>query len=267
MRNQTALDRHRPPSAASQGSGRWWRVGESNPCPCPRDNRPLPAARCRGQSRRQGSSLRQCRGGDAVTAEPWTEVERLKAALEFARAERHRVEGALLDYQHKAKRLTAELDAACDKVERLKSAEAKAQAMGRQAQDDLDAALAQLAERRTLDQSVDHLARVQLENVTKERDAARTDVERLRRALIAAGTAAGAGLSEAVSTDFLMGVPQEVTMVVGQLRAEGRAAERVFPAGCSHSGPPPGHCQGEGRQGAGDLRLGLAERDAAGLAE
>jgi hypothetical protein len=60
--------------------------------------------------------------------------------------------------------------------------------------------------------------------------AARAEVERLRRALIAAGKASGAGLSDAVSTDFLMSVPQEVTMVVSKLRSEADAAIRELAA-------------------------------------
>ncbi|MCX5516174.1 hypothetical protein C3941_19480 [Kaistia algarum] len=49
--------------------------------------------------------------------------------------------------------------------------------------------------------------------------AAEAELSRLRAALIEAGREAGAGLSDSVSTDFLMGVPNEIKLVLSRLRA------------------------------------------------
>ncbi|TPJ86913.1 MULTISPECIES: hypothetical protein [unclassified Mesorhizobium] len=45
------------------------------------------------------------------------------------------------------------------------------------------------------------------------------EIAHLRKALIACGRNVGAGLSDEVSTDFLMLVPEEVRLVVERLRA------------------------------------------------
>lgn len=47
----------------------------------------------------------------------------------------------------------------------------------------------------------------------------RAEVERLRGALIQCGRAAGAGIADTVSTDFLMLVPREVEAKIAALRA------------------------------------------------
>lgn len=59
-----------------------------------------------------------------------------------------------------------------------------------------------------------------LAEARRERDSSRSEVDRLRAALIASGRNTGALLVDNVSTDFLMHVPEEVRLVIERLRAQ-----------------------------------------------
>lgn len=63
--------------------------------------------------------------------------------------------------------------------------------------------------------------------VSYDAKAAEANVGRLRAALIEVGRETGAGLADFVSTDFLMGVPNEVKLVLASLRAAGTFNEGI----------------------------------------
>ncbi len=68
--------------------------------------------------------------------------------------------------------------------------------------------------------SEEHDPYLQVEALEAALTAAHAENERLRAALIQSGRAAGAGLSDIVSTEFLMLVPGEVEARIATLRAE-----------------------------------------------